>query len=159
MHETKVGAYAIVVIDRTIKNSCEIHAYAKEKTSSSIMEYEAIKLALEYLIHAKRSAKIFSDNMACVRTVNAILSNDYNENSRAFNNKVVRKIKNIITCGIRHPVQCIWVKGHNGLEYNVLADKVAKTAARDLDEKIKKEKRKNEHLRKTKLRSHSSTLV
>ena len=109
-----------------------------KSTTNNKMELTGVIEGLKAL-KAPCEVKIFSDSNYVVKGINEWLSSWIKNNWRTSNKKAVKN-KNLWIEYIKyseiHNIEAIWVKGHNGHEYNERCDKLATEQANIAKDKL-----------------------
>jgi len=122
------GGYCAIVQDLEYNESIIIKG-SQANTTNIRMEMLAIIKGVEKVIEPSR-IKLYSD---CQMLVNAI--NDWLD---GWVNKGFKKIANVdlwmdyLAVSKPHQIKAIWVKAHNGNEYNEMCDRIANQEANNL---------------------------
>ena len=127
------GAGAIIYVEH-MKPAVRLHKPVAQRGSILLAELVAILMVLQYCItenlhNVIRSIKIFSDSQSAV----GLLTLNWNATSYI---DVLRDIKESMNDLRRKGIQTVilWTPGHAGIDGNVEADILAKTAAREAKE-------------------------
>jgi ribonuclease HI len=99
----------------------------EEHSTNNIMELSAIIYALEYL--EGRPGTIYSDSQYCVNGINEWMHNwkkkGWTRSGGLKNKELWQRIYNMNRAGVRFK----WIRGHNGIRGNEIADQYANNAA------------------------------
>jgi len=124
----KVGTGAAIYVDQVLKNQCKYKL--QNCCSNNQAEQIAILNSLAELTslsdHKARTVAIYTDSKVTL----ASLRNNFIQSR--FIGEIRHKVRQLITQN--WSIQVGWVKAHNGIEGNELADKLAKEAAEDAGE-------------------------
>lgn len=119
----KVGGIGIVVID-TDGTPIEGYDGPYHNTTSVRMEMQAIVTALNII--PSNHIRLYSDNEMCVKAFTDGWVINWIENG-IEDRKNADLWQQMIDAYLKHKsVEFVWVRGHVGIEYNEMADKLAK---------------------------------
>lgn len=115
------GGYgAVLIIDKN--NPVKLNGYIPSPTTSNRAELMAVIFAI---FHAQalgyKRLHIHSDSKYVVNTING--------QYRIYKNKDLWSLLNLATSTLSS-LRCNWIKGHNGNQYNEMADKLAVSACK-----------------------------
>ena len=121
----KVGAGAVTYVDQVLKKQCKYKL--QNCCSNNQTQQIAILKSLEELKylsnHNTRTVVIYTDNKVTLASLrNSFIHSPLTEDTR-------NKVRQLTTQN--WSIHFGWVKAHNGIEGNELADKLAKAAAED----------------------------
>lgn len=113
------GGFAYVVVFPD--GSTRTHAESYEKTTNNRMELMAVLRAIQH--YPNDPIHIYSDSMYVVTPISSgrLMIKDDDQIMRHPNFDLWIKLKNVL-----HPmVTCTWIRGHNGDEFNEMADRLS----------------------------------
>lgn len=122
------GGWAYVL---NYKNHIKEHSGACENTTNNRMELMAIIKALEAL-KEPCEIKLYTDSNLMVQSINQWLKDWIKKDFKGKKN--VDLWKEYIKVAKNHAICAIWVKAHNGHEFNERCDTLARQAALKLQE-------------------------
>lgn len=131
--KSKVGAFAVI---RAVFNKTDI-CIAKElitdNPTANIAELKGLIAALEYVLERKPNhATIYCDSQYAVKTFNSWIDTWHKKGWRRSkggavkNIDLIRKLFQLKKDLTDQSVNVVWVKGHNGNNFNEVADGEAK---------------------------------
>ena len=125
---TNVGGYGYILIYKAGNNILTKEGFGGVyNTTNNKMELKAIIEALNELTE-RCKVTVYSDSMYCVQGVNSWLYAWYKNN---FKTRTGQDVKNrseweeLHSLKQKHNLKMVWVKGHSGILYNELVDRLA----------------------------------
>jgi len=139
--EDSIGSHAYILLLND-KKFC--HSEAQRTSSSNREEMLAILHALQKLNRKDLPVTIFSDSQYCVNGLNLWMKNWKKKNWKSSTNDPVKnrdlweQLDEIIT--EFDDLTVLWVRGHDGNEYNEECDRMCQQAKLDFEERINQNK-------------------
>lgn len=135
--EDSIGSHAYILLLND-KKFC--HSEAQRNSSSNREEMLAILHALQKLNRKDLPVTVFSDSQYCVNGLNLWMKNWKKKNWKSSTNDPVKnrdlweQLDEIIT--EFGDLTVLWVRGHDGNEYNEECDRMCQQAKLDFEERI-----------------------
>lgn len=126
-----VGGWSFVVVDASTASVVLTRSGSEQKTTNNRMELIAVIEALGH-ISPEEDIKVYSDSQYVIYGITDWINSWKTKDFRKVKNADLWRMLDRAVQDHSGTISWQWVRGHNGNEFNELADSLARVAAADL---------------------------